>query len=89
MICFSKQKYVGNADVICFGFYFMSPKWTKTTIVIEITPLIQAFSCLPLVQAGYGFLRIDHEVFIEISLVLIAHGIENPFKNVLVCIFII
>ena len=22
-------KYVGNTDVLCFGFNFMSPKWTK------------------------------------------------------------
>ena len=21
-------KYVRNTDVVCFGFYFMSPKWT-------------------------------------------------------------
>ena len=27
----------------CFGFYFMSPKWTRTKIVIVISPSLQAF----------------------------------------------
>ena len=67
----------------------MSPKWTKTKIIIKITLLLQAFSYLPLVQAGYRFLRISPEVVIEIGLVLIVHGNENPFQHVLVCIFII
>ena len=57
---------------ILLGFYLMSPKWTETNIVIEITLLLQAFSCLSLVQAAYGFLRIGPEVLIEIGLVLIA-----------------
>ena len=70
-------------------FYFMSLKWTKTKIVIEITLLLQAYSCLPLVQAVYGFMRIGHEVLIEISFVLVAHSNENPFHHILVCIFII
>ena len=61
-------KYVGNTDVFCFGFYFMSPKWTKTKIEIEITLLLQAYSCLPLVQAVYGLPRISPEVLIEFSL---------------------
>ena len=77
-------KYVGNTDVVFFGFHFMSPKWTKTKIVIEITLLLQAYSCLPLVQVAYGFLRIAPGVLIEISLVLVAHGNENPFHHVLV-----
>ena len=76
-------KYVGNADVFCFDL-FMSQKWTKTKIVIEITLVQQAFSCLPLVQAAYRFLRISPEVLIEISLVLIAHGNENPFHHILI-----
>ena len=42
---------------ILLWFYFMSPKWTKTKIVIEITLLLQAYSCLLLVQADYGFLE--------------------------------
>ena len=79
-------KYVGNSDVFCFGFYFTSPKWAKTKIVIEITLFLQAFSSLPLVQAPYRFLRIGPEALIEIGFVLIAH---NPFHHVLVCIFII
>ena len=35
-------KYVGNTDVFYFGFYFMSPKWTKTKLMIVITPSLQA-----------------------------------------------
>ena len=66
--------YVGNTDVFCFGFYFMSPNWTKTIIVIEITLLLHAYSCLPLVQVGYRFLRISPEGLIEISPLLIVHG---------------
>ena len=78
-------KYVGTTDVFCFGFYFMSPKWTRTKIAIEITLLLQAYSCLPLVQAAYGFLQIGPEVLIEIGLVLVEHGNENPFHH-LICI---
>ena len=73
-----KVKYVGNTDVFCFGFYFMSPKRTRTRIGIGITLLLQAYSCLPLVQVVYGFLGIGPEVLIAISLVLIVHGNENP-----------
>ena len=62
----------------------MSPKWTNTRIVIERTQLLQAYSCLPLVQAGYSVWRISPEVLIEISLVLIVHGNENPFQHVLI-----
>ena len=82
-------KYVGNTDVFCFGFYFMSPKWTTTKIVIEITLLLQAYSCLLLVQAAYGFLGIGPEVLIAIGLVIIVHSDENLFHHVLICIFII
>ena len=39
----NKCKCVGNTDVVYFGFYFMSPKWTRNKIVIEITPLLQAY----------------------------------------------
>ena len=77
------MKYVGNTDAFCFGFYFMSLKWTETKIVIEITPLLQAYSCLALVKVGYGFLRISPDIFIEISLVLVVHSNENPFQHVL------
>ena len=31
-------KYVGNTDVFCFGFNFMSPKWTRTKLIIVVTP---------------------------------------------------
>ena len=82
-------KYVGNTDVFYFGFYYMSPKWTRTEIVIEITLLLQAYFCLLLVQVGDGFLRIYPEVLIAIGLVVIAHGNENPFHHILICIFCI
>ena len=82
-------KYVANMDIFCYGFNFMSPKWTQSKIVIETALLLQAYSCLTLVQVAYGFLRIGPEVLIEISLLLVAHGNENLFHHVLVCIFII
>ena len=63
-------KYVGNTDVCYFGFYFMSPKWTRTKIVIGITLLLQAEFCLLLVHMGYGFLRIYPELLIAIRLLL-------------------
>ena len=28
--------------LICFGLYFMSPKWTRTRLVIVISPSLQA-----------------------------------------------
>ena len=31
----------GNTDVFCFGFYFMSPKWTRTKLMIVITRSLQ------------------------------------------------
>ena len=34
---------VGNTVVFCFAFYFMSPKWPRTKIVIVISPSLQAF----------------------------------------------
>ena len=41
--CAQQVKYVGNTDVFCLGFYFMSPKWTRTKLVIVITPSPQAY----------------------------------------------
>ena len=41
--CAQQVKYVGNTDVFCFGFNFMSPKWTRTKFVIEISPSLQAY----------------------------------------------
>ena len=82
-------KYVGNTDVFCIGLCYMGPKWTRTKIVIEITLVLQAYSCLTLLQQAYRFLGIGPEVLIEISLVLIVHSNENPFHHILVCIFII
>ena len=35
-------KYVGNTDVFCFGFNFMSPKWTRTKLIFVVTPSQQA-----------------------------------------------
>ena len=81
------MKYVGNTDVSCLCFYFMSPKWTRTKIVIEITPLLQVYSCLPLVQVGYRFLGIDPKVLNAISFVLVVHSNENPFHHIHICKF--
>ena len=66
----------------------MSPKWSRTKIVIEITLLLHAYSCLLFLQAAYGFLRIGPEVLIEIDVALIAHSNENPFHHVLICILL-
>ena len=41
--CAQQVKYVGNTDVFCFGFYFMSPKWTRTKLVNEISMSLQAY----------------------------------------------
>ena len=30
-------KYVGNTDIFCFGFIFMSPKWTRTKLTFDVT----------------------------------------------------
>ena len=30
-------KYVGNSDAFCFGFNFMSPKWTRTKLLCQRT----------------------------------------------------
>ena len=62
---------------------------TKSKSVIVISLLLEAFSCLPFIQVGYGFLRTSPEIVIEIGLVLIAHDNDNPFQHVLICIFII
>ena len=79
-----------STDVFCFGFHFMSSKWTRTILgVIEITLILQAYSCLPFVHAAYGFLGIGPQVLIAFSLVLIVYGKGNPFHHVLICIFLI
>ena len=36
-------KYVGNTNVFIFGFNFMSPKWTRTKLMIVISPSLQAY----------------------------------------------
>ena len=41
--CTQQVKYDGNTDVFCFGFNFVSPKWTRTKFVIVISPSLQAF----------------------------------------------
>ena len=41
--CAQQVKYAGNTDVFCFGFNFMSPKWTRTKLMIEISPSLQAY----------------------------------------------
>ena len=35
-------KYVGNTDVLIFGFNFMSPKWTRTKLIFIVTSPQQA-----------------------------------------------
>ena len=74
---------------ILLWFLFYEPKWTRTEIVIEITLLPQAYSCLLLVQVAYGFLRMCPEVLVEIILVLVVHCNENPFHHILIYNFII
>ena len=32
-----QMKCVGNTDVFCFGFNFMSPKWTRTKLIFDVT----------------------------------------------------
>ena len=72
-----------------FALVLLVQNGPKLKIVIKVTPLLQANSFLLLVQVGYRFPRISPEVLIEISLVLIVHGNENPFQHVLFCIFIV
>ena len=52
---------------------------------ISLPPM--ACCCLWLGQELYGHQRIGHPILIEIRLVPIVHGNENPFWHVLVCIF--
>ena len=33
-----QMKCVGNTDVFCFGFNFMSPEWTRTKLIFVVTP---------------------------------------------------
>ena len=33
-----QMKCVGNTDVFCFGFNFMSPKWTRSKLIFDVTP---------------------------------------------------
>ena len=35
-------KYVGNTGVFCFGYIFMSPKWTRTKLISDVTPYQEA-----------------------------------------------
>ena len=63
--CIQQMMCVGNTDVFCFGFYFMSPKWTRTKIVIVISLSLQTFCSLLLVQRSYRFLCTYLEVLIS------------------------
>ena len=47
-------KYAGNTDVFCFGFCFMSPKWTRTKLVIKISPSLQAYFAYCLYRCAIG-----------------------------------
>ena len=74
------MKYVGNTDVSCFGYNFMSPKWTRTELVIVVSPSPQAYISLLLVKRSYWFLCTYPEVLIAIGLILVVHGNENLFS---------
>ena len=52
--CAQQVKYVGNTDVFCFGLYFMSPKWTRTKLVTEISPSLQAIDAYCLYRGATG-----------------------------------
>ena len=73
--------------VFALGFNFMSPKWTRTKMTIEIflSPVGCCYPCL--VQELYSCQRISHPILIEVGLVPIAQGNENPIWDVLVGIF--
>ena len=45
-------KYVGNTDVFCFGFIFMSPKWTRTKLTFDVTPPQEANEAYQLYRGG-------------------------------------
>ena len=59
-----QMKCAGNTDVFCFGFIFMSPKWTRTKLIFDVTPPQEAKWSLPVVQGRYGFLRSIPEILI-------------------------
>ena len=52
--CTQQVNYVGNTDVFCFGFNFMSPKWTRTKLVIVISPSPQAYEAYSLYRGPMG-----------------------------------
>ena len=52
--CAQQVKYVGNTDVFCFGFYFVSPKWTRTKLVIEISPSYRPIDAYCLYRDAMG-----------------------------------
>ena len=52
--CAQQVKYVGNTDAFCFGINFMSPKWTRTKLVIGISPSPQAYGSLCLYRGRTG-----------------------------------
>ena len=47
-------KYVGNTDVFIFGFNFLSPKWTRTKLMIVIFPSLQAYDAYCLYRGATG-----------------------------------
>ena len=58
-------KYVGNTIVFCFGFNFMSPKWTRTKLIFDVTPPQEANEVYQLYRGGTGsslqFLKFSFE----------------------------
>ena len=58
-------KYVGNTIVFCFGFNFMSPKWTRTKLIFDVTPPQRPNEAYQLYRGGTDspqqFLRFSFE----------------------------
>ena len=52
--CAQQVKYVGNTDVFCFGFNIMSPKWTRTKLVIVLTPPHRPIEAYHLYRGAMG-----------------------------------
>ena len=47
-------KYFGNTDVFYFGVNFLSPKWTRTKLMIVITPSLQPNDAFCLYRGAIG-----------------------------------
>ena len=72
--------------VFSFGFYFTSPKWTRTKLQFVFSALLMVFLCLPHVQEQYSCQRISHAILIANGLVPIVLCNENHHRHVRICI---